>query len=135
MSLQIHFSDGGEYTDDESHRTHIDVLIEHGAHVIDVGAESTRPGAQEVPPSEELRRLAPVFDFVSNCDADILFSIDTRHHEVAVSALDVGFQIVNDISAGAFDSKMVNTVKEHGALFIAMHSRGTPETMKDLAVL
>lgn len=124
------FSDGG-LIDETTIQDRVDNLISQGANIIDVGAESTRPGAQEISSNEQLNRIAPVIDCVSKYD-DVLFSIDTRNHEVASFALENGFHIVNDVSGGTFDSQMNETVAKNNALYIIMHSRGTPESMSEL---
>lgn len=128
------FSDGGNYSSVEEINSQIDKLISQGAKLIDVGAESTRPKAQEVLPSEEIDRLKNVVQVLKSKTFDgIFFSIDTRHHQTAEFAMENGFQIINDVSGATFDEKMTETMSKTKALVILMHSRGTPETMTDLA--
>lgn len=128
------FSDGGQHESAQSNDQHLQMLIHHGARIIDVGPESTRPGAQHISTQEQLERLENTFAFTSQIEErDVDFSIDTRDRVVADKALGNGFTIVNDVSAGMFDPEIIDVVIQHGALYIAMHSRGTPETMKDLA--
>ena len=125
------FSDGDLYTCNDTCESHINSLVNEGSDIIDVGAESTRPGAYEVPVDQELFRLRHVFKIALE-NTSTLFSIDTRHHETALRAIENGFHIINDVSAARFDPKMPETMAASGALVILMHSRGTPETMQSL---
>jgi len=122
------FSDGGK-VNSLNIEDKISNLISEGAHVIDVGAESTRPNAIEVSSDEQIKRLNPIVDLISGYSESVLFSVDTRNHEVALFALANGFHIVNDVSGGAFDSKMNEVVAQQECLYIMMHSRGTPQNM------
>lgn len=104
-------------------------LVRGGAHVLDVGGESTRPGAQEVPVALEIARTAPVVEALAGrFDADV--SIDTRKAPVAEAALGAGARIVNDVSGLGFDPKLAAAVAAAGAGLILGHLRGTPETMQ-----
>ncbi len=125
------FSDGDLYTCNDTCESHINSLVNEGSDIIDVGAESTRPGAYEVPVDQELFRLRHVFK-ISLENTSTLFSIDTRHHKTALLAVENGFHIINDVSAARFDPKMAKAMASSGALVILMHSRGTPETMQSL---
>jgi dihydropteroate synthase/2-amino-4-hydroxy-6-hydroxymethyldihydropteridine diphosphokinase len=114
-------------------------MVEDGADIIDIGGESTRPGAEEVRVEEEMLRTIPVIReirtgqvFKDRKVSDIPISIDTRHAEVARAAVEAGADIVNDVSGGTFDSKMLETVAELRVPIVLMHSRGTPETMQGL---
>lgn len=126
------FSDGDHYTSRDACEERISSLVSEGSDIIDVGAESTRPGAREVDVEEELSRLRQVFEADCVESTSILFSIDTRHHETALLAIENGFHIINDVSAARFDPKMAKTMAASDALVILMHSRGTPETMQSL---
>ncbi|MDH3520326.1 MAG: dihydropteroate synthase [Myxococcales bacterium] len=104
-------------------------LIEDGAHVLDVGGESTRPGAKEVPVAEEIARTAPVIEALAKrFDAPI--SIDTRKAEVAEAGLSVGARIVNDVSGLRFEPRLAEVVAQADAYLVLGHMRGTPETMQ-----
>ncbi|MAE29711.1 MAG: dihydropteroate synthase [Planctomycetota bacterium] len=124
------FSDGGQYLGSSSAIERGLELIAEGADMLDIGGESTRPGASDVEPAEELDRVLPVIaELARTCEVPI--SIDTRHACVAAAALDGGASIVNDISAGLHDPQMLETVAQKGASFVAMHCRGEPATMQD----
>jgi len=123
------FSDGGLYfTIDTAIQRGIE-LAESGADIIDIGGESTRPGAAPVPCEEELRRVIPVVKKLSKL-VDVPLSVDTTKAEVAQQALDAGAAIVNDVSALRFDAAMARVVAERGAAVVLMHMRGTPATMQ-----
>lgn len=127
------FSDGGMWTDPSAALDHAGEMAEAGAAIIDVGGESTRPGAEPVPTHEELARVLPVIERL--CDeARVLVSIDTRKVEVAKEALAAGADIINDTSGEVEDPRMAELAAAEGAGIIAMHSRGTPKNMRDLAV-
>lgn len=127
------FSDGGKYLNENSAIDQINLLIDQGAQIIDVGAESTRLNASEVPANEEISRLNQICKTISSgVFGEVLFSVDTRHHETAEFAMESGFAIINDVSAGNFDNKMFQTMVAKNALVVLMHSRGTPETMNKL---
>jgi dihydropteroate synthase len=100
--------------------------------VIDVGGESTRPGAVDVPVDEEIARTAPVIERIAALGVPI--SIDTRKATVAKAALDAGATVVNDISGGSFDEAMLPLVADRGVPIVLMHMRGTPRTMDSLTV-
>lgn len=127
------FSDGGNYNSRSEIEAQLRLLIEEGATMIDVGAESTRLGANEVTSTQEISRLKNVFKIIRGKQfADVLFSIDTRHHGTALFAINNGFQIINDVSGATFDPKMMNIMHETEALVVLMHSRGTPKTMMSM---
>jgi len=125
------FSDGGRYLDLEAAMSHGVSLAEDGADLLDVGGESTRPGAQEVEPGEEAARVLPVIRALAK-EVEVPISVDTRKAAVAVAALEAGAAIVNDISGGA-DPDLVAAVRDAGAGYVVMHMRGTPATMRTLA--
>ena len=124
------FSDGGRSTDDAI--TLGERMLEDGAAIIDIGGESTRPGAAFVPPYEEQRRILPVIEALSRRGARI--SVDTRNASTMERALDAGAAIVNDVSALRFDPAATAIVARRGCPVILMHMRGTPQTMEDCAV-
>lgn len=126
------FSDGGEHATTESAIAHGLALHEAGADIVDVGGESTRPGAQRIPISEELDRVLPVVSALS--DAGVRVSIDTMRAEVARRAHLAGASMVNDVSGGQADDAMYSTVATLGCDYVVMHWRGHSAGMDDLAV-
>ena len=125
------FSDGGQFFSLERAITHAERMIAEGADIIDVGGESTRPGALTVPEEEELRRVVPVIERLT-AKASVPVSIDTTKSSVARAALEAGAEIVNDISALRFDPAIADEAARAKAGLVLMHSRGTPETMQTL---
>ncbi len=123
------FSDGGKFFDRERAVRRALEMEERGADIVDVGGESTRPGAQKVELEEELDRTIPVIEAVRE-EADILVSIDTYKSEVARRALDAGAEMVNDVSALRFDEKLAPLVAERNVPIVLMHMQGTPRTMQ-----
>jgi dihydropteroate synthase len=110
-----------------------DDMIRAGADILDVGGESTRPGSDPVPAAEEIRRVVPVIEAI-RAGGDVTISVDTRNRETAERALDAGADIVNDVSALAYDAGMARLVAERGVPVVLMHMRGTPKTMQAEAV-
>ena len=102
-------------------------MIANGANVLDIGGESTRPGAEPVDPAEEKRRVIPV---IKELAGEALISIDTSKAEVAAAALDAGARIVNDVTGGRADDAMWPLLAERAAGCIIMHMQGTPRTMQ-----
>lgn len=131
------FSDGGKWTTVERAVNRAMDMIREGAAIIDIGGESTRPGATEISVEEQIARTVPVIERIRErsleCKSDIVLSIDTRHAAVARAAVNAGADIVNDVSGGTFDKNMLTTVTELGVPMVLMHMRGTPETMKNFA--
>jgi dihydropteroate synthase len=123
------FSDGGEHFSTDEAVAHGLQMATDGAQIIDVGGESTRPGAEPVTGEEEAARIMPVIEELRH-KTDILISIDTSKAGVADAALDAGASIVNDVTGGRGDVEMMPLVARHGAGFIVMHMRGTPQTMQ-----
>jgi dihydropteroate synthase len=123
------FSDGGAFLDTASAVEHGVRLADEGADVLDVGGESTRPGAEEVPVDEELDRVVPVLEQLIK-QVDVPIGVDTRKPEVARRALDAGATIVNDVTAGG-DPEMFAVARDTGAGLVLMHMRGDPQTMQD----
>jgi dihydropteroate synthase len=126
------FSDGGLWLDPAAAVAHGRALVEEGADLLDVGGESTRPGAHRVDTAEELRRVIPVVRALATKGAVV--SIDTMRAQVAAAALDAGAQVVNDVSGGQADAGMASLVARTGACYIAMHWRGHSTAMDSLAV-
>ena len=123
------FSDGGEYFSVQKAVEHGLQMVADGAQIIDVGGESTRPGAAPVSAEEELRRVLPVIQELS-AKTDIFVSIDTCKANVAEAALEAGASIVNDVSGGGCDPEMMPLIAKQNAAFIIMHMQGTPQTMQ-----
>ena len=123
------FSDGGRYLDVQQAVTHAETMIAEGATLIDIGGESSRPGASPVSVDEELARVVPVIDALADT-VDVLISVDTSKAEVAQRALEAGAHIVNDITALSEDPDMAIVVAEMEAGVILMHMKGTPRTMQ-----
>ena len=123
------FSDGGKYNSLPCAVNHAIELINDGVDILDIGGESTRPNADTVPLDVELKRTIPVIEAIRE-ESDILISIDTTKAEVARQALDVGANIVNDISGLTFDPMMVNIISKYDAYVIIMHIKGEPKTMQ-----
>ena len=126
------FSDGGLHLDPERALAHAEAMVEDGAGLIDVGGESTRPGAHPVPADEELRRILPFLERAAG-RLDVPLSVDTRKAEVARAALAAGARVVNDVSGLAHDPEMAATVAAAGAGVVLMHTRGTPTDMAERA--
>ncbi len=126
------FSDGGRYLDPSKAVDHAIKMEAEGASIIDIGGESTRPGAAEVPADEELRRILPVIRALQpklGCP----ISVDTRKASVAEAVLAEGASIINDVSGLSFDPAMARTVARFDAGLVIMHMRGTPATMARMA--
>ncbi|MBZ5609901.1 MAG: dihydropteroate synthase [Acidobacteriia bacterium] len=128
------FSDGGKYLDPDAAFARAIELEEQGADIIDIGAESTRPGSQRTPEAEELRRLIPVLKRLRGKLA-VPISVDTYKSAVAEKALDHGAEIINDPSGLTFDPQLARTVANQNAGLILNHMRGTPETWAKLPPL
>jgi dihydropteroate synthase len=126
------FSDGGLWLDPGAAVAHAREMIEAGAAIVDVGGESTRPGAAPVPEAEELNRVIPVVRELAR--EDVIVSIDTRKPAVARAALDSGASIVNDTTGEEPAPEMDELAAATGAGIVVMHSRGTPTTMRSLNV-
>lgn len=125
------FSDGGQYLDHSAAVVHATQMAAAGAGIIDIGGESTRPGAEPVSVEEELRRVMPVVQAVSQrLGNNVAISIDTTKAEVARQAIRAGAHIINDISAGQFDPEILQVAATTGAGIVLMHMQGTPRTMQ-----
>ena len=128
------FIDGGRYDDPDRAFAQALVLEDEGADLIDIGAESTRPGSKRLNEQEELRRLVPVLKKLRD-KLTIPISVDTYKASVAAKALELGAEIINDPTGLTFDPLMVKTVVEHDAGLVVNHMRGSPETWARLAPL
>ncbi len=120
------FSDGGKYFDFESAINHAQDLTNKGAHIIDVGGESTRPGAVQVPEEEEIKRVIPVVKELSASNTSLLISIDTYKSKVAKLALEAGADIINDVSGLTMDKEMIRIARDFNCPIVIMHNNGIP---------
>lgn len=115
------FSDGGKFNDEKSALLHVEKMMTEGASIIDIGPQSTRPQAEYLTAEEEIRRLGKIISLIKSEFPDLLISLDTFYSETIKFGFDEGIDIVNDISAGQFDPKMIPTVVETGLPYILMH--------------
>lgn len=124
------FFDGGKYKGNQQLLADVEKKILEGASIIDIGAESSRPGAKQISVDLELQRLLPALKLIRNTFPEIFISVDTYRAEVALAAAESGADIINDISAGELDKKMMKTVAKTKLPYIMMHMQGTPATMQ-----
>ncbi len=124
------FSDGGDYVDPEAAAEHAAAMLDDGAGIIDVGGESTRPGADPVSPEEEARRVVPVIERIVAARPGAVISVDTYRSSTAAAALEAGAGIVNDVTALRGDPRMAAVVAEVGCPVVLMHMQGEPKTMQ-----
>jgi len=127
------FSDGGDLSSLDEALSRARRLVGEGADMLDVGGESTRPGARPVPVEEELRRILPLVEAATST-LSVPVSVDTRNATVAAAALEAGATVVNDVSGLGHDPEMAHLVAEAGGSLVLSHMRGTPANMRDLAV-
>ncbi len=123
------FSDGGRFIEKNHAVEHALTMAEEGAQIIDIGGESTRPGADPVPPGEELNRVVPIIEEIRRY-SDVPISIDTYRSKTARAALKAGADIINDISGAQFDRQMAETARLFDCPIIVMHIKGTPKNMQ-----
>ena len=126
------FYDGGKYKSESEILYQVEKMLLDGASFIDVGAYSSKPNADFVSETEEISRIVPVVELILKHFPDSFLSIDTFRSEVAAIALKSGAAIINDISAGMLDKKMLETVGKFNVPYIMMHMRGTPQTMQTM---
>lgn len=127
------FFDGGKYNSVDEGLNRAEKMLEEGADIVDLGAYSSRPGAEHISEEQELNRLIPTLEEIVKRFPKTLISIDTFRSGVAEKALDAGAHIINDISGGNLDSELPAIAAKHNAPFICMHMKGNPQTMqKDL---
>ena len=126
------FSDGGFFIDFESSIKHASLCVKQGAKVLDLGAQSTRPGASEVGVEIEIKRLVPVIKELKLIHPEIPISVDTYHHSVAKTALNAGADWINDISGGRHDPEIFKVIADYGCFYVLTHSRGNSKTMDSL---
>ena len=125
------FSDGGNYADADAAIKHGLALVEEGADIIDVGGESTRPGASRIPEDEERQRVVPVIAALAT--AGVAVSIDTMRASTALAALDAGAMLVNDVSGGQADANLPRVVADAGVPYVVMHWRAHSDRMQQYA--
>ena len=125
------FYDGGRYSDEKAVLQQTEKMLEAGATFIDIGAYSSRPGAQDISEGEELRRIEPMITSIVDRFPEIILSADTFRSTVARTSLEAGATMVNDISGGDLDDNMMKTVAEFKVPYIMMHMKGKPQTMTE----
>ena len=125
------FSDGGKYFEPKDAQTHLIELINDGADIIDIGAESTRPYSKPVDSDEQIARLKPLLEFIQKENIKIPISVDTRSSVVAEYVLSNGCSIINDVSGFDYDKDLPNVVSKYKAKVIIQHSKGTPQDMQN----
>ena len=124
------FFDGGLYDTEKKVDIQVMKMIEDGMDILDVGGYSSRPGAKEISINEEIDRVIPVVKFIRKTYPELILSVDTFRSEVARNCLDLGIDIINDISAGCIDKNILDVVAEYNCPYIMMHMKGTPQTMQ-----
>lgn len=127
------FFDGGKHANEKAILTQVEKMLLEGAAFIDIGGYSSKPSAEFVSEEEELHRLIPVIKDVVKEFPDVIISVDTFRSKVAKEAIENGAAIINDISTGNLDAKMIETVAKLQVPYIMMHMKGTPQTMQSLA--
>jgi dihydropteroate synthase len=127
------FFDGGKHSDEKAILTQVEKMLLEGATFIDIGGYSSKPSAEFVSEDEELQRLLPVVQKVVQEFPEAIVSIDTFRSKVAKETIEIGAAIINDISAGNLDDKMLQTIAQLQVPYIMMHMKGTPQTMQTLA--
>ena len=128
------FSDGGLYVDLPSAINHASFCIKQGAHILDIGAQSTRPGASDVGAEIEIKRLVPLIKELKLIHPEIPISVDTFHHSVAKKVLKSGANWINDVSGGRFDNDIFRVVADFDCPYVITHSRGNSRTMSQLTL-
>ncbi|AWX43543.1 Dihydropteroate synthase [Flagellimonas maritima] len=128
------FYDGGKYSGEQAILGQVEKMLNDGVTFIDIGAYSSRPGANHVPEAEELKRLLPILQSILKNFPDALISIDTFRSKVASESLQLGAAIINDISAANLDVEMLNVIAQHQVPYIMMHLKGTPQSMQKRVV-
>ena len=127
---QNSFSDGGEFFEFDKATKHLLEMIEDGADIIDIGAESTKPFSTPVTAKQQLEKLLPILDFIKENNIKIPISVDTRSADVATKSIEAGADIINDVSGLEYDQQMANAIAKLDVPVIIQHSKGTPETMQ-----
>lgn len=125
------FSDGGRFAQTSAAVAHALEMTAHGADLIDIGGESTRPGSERTPAEQQITRVVPVIRELASAGCTVTLSIDTTRSEVAQAALDAGAGLINDISGGTDDPMMLSLAAKRKVPIVLMHMRGQPATMQD----
>ena len=128
------FADGGMHNSLPAAMNRAQEMISEGVDIIDVGGESTRPGAARITEAEELLRTIPVIEAIAKSFPEVTISIDTTRANVALKALNAGAKIINDVSGGLADPKMAEVVAKSGVKYVVMHWRGSSESMQSKAI-
>ena len=124
------FFDGGRYTNDEQIIRQTKKMLDEGATIIDIGAQSSRPGANQISSEKELKILIPAVKLLKKIFPDITLSIDTFWSKTAVNCINLGADMINDISAGSIDEKMIPTIAKLNKPYVLMHMKGQPKNMQ-----
>jgi dihydropteroate synthase len=124
------FFGGSRFNGTEEIVAEAEKMLNDGADILDIGGQSTRPGSKLISADEEIERVIPAIKVIAKKNPEAFISIDTFYSKVAAAAVDAGASIVNDISAGSMDNKMIATVAELKVPYILMHMKGTPQTMQ-----
>jgi len=125
------FFDGGKYSNEAEILEQVNNMEYYGAKIIDVGGYSTRPGATEISKEEELKRVIPIVQLIHQNFEDIVISVDTFRSNIAIKAVEAGAEIINDISAGSLDEKLIDTIAQLKVPYVLMHMQGNPKNMQD----
>tara|TARA_B100001142_G_scaffold302125_1_gene328405 strand:- start:675 stop:1517 length:843 start_codon:yes stop_codon:yes gene_type:complete len=125
------FYDGGKYLDNKQIISKCKTMLDEGAKIIDIGAQSSKPGANQISSERELKKLVPIIKLLKTEIPEIIISIDTFWSETAKECIKLGANIINDISAGSIDNNMFSTIAELQAPYIIMHMQGTPKNMQN----
>ncbi|MDD7885280.1 dihydropteroate synthase [Flavivirga sp. 57AJ16] len=123
------FYDGGQHKNDRDVLKHVELMLTSGATFVDIGAYSSRPNADHVSETDELKRILPIIHLILKEFPKVLLSIDTFRSNVAKQCIEAGAALINDISAGKLDDNMLQTIANLHVPYIMMHMRGTPQTM------
>jgi len=124
------FYDGGKYADTKEILAQVEKMLAAGATFIDIGAYSSRPGAEPISEDEELKRILPIVELLTTEFPEILISIDTFRSSVAAQCLQIGAAVINDISAGSLDEEMLPVIAKYNVPYIMMHMKGNPQNMQ-----
>jgi dihydropteroate synthase len=124
------FYDGGSYLNEEKYIAHVSKMLSEGADIIDIGAQSTRPGSHEVGKEKEIEQLIPVIQNIKKEFPKAIISVDTWHARVAEQVIISGAHMINDISGGTFDMDMFNTIADLQVPYVLMHTGGRPDKMQ-----
>jgi len=125
------FYDGGKFKNLKEILKHVEKMINDGMDILDIGGYSSRPGAQDITTEDELERVIPVIKELKKIFPSLIISVDTFRSSVAKKSLDLGIDIINDISAGMIDSKMFDVISDYQCPYIIMHMQGSPQNMQN----